>query len=90
MSDTIESRVARGAALLDERLPGWDGLIDLGRLSLSSPCNCILGQTWGESGFSGAPTAFELQADALDLSSDDEIDYGFNAGQDGYDGSFSQ
>ena len=46
--DTIEVRVARGAALLDEKLPGWADRIDLDRLDLGSPCRCILGQTWDE------------------------------------------
>jgi hypothetical protein len=41
---TITERVAAGAALLDERLPGWADKIDLTRLDLSSDCNCILGQ----------------------------------------------
>jgi hypothetical protein len=44
MSATIAERVAAGAALLDEKLPGWDKDIDLGFLDLASPCRCILGQ----------------------------------------------
>lgn len=44
MSDTIETRVARGVALLDEKLPGWVDRIDLEKLDLSSACDCILGQ----------------------------------------------
>lgn len=36
--------VERGAALLDERLPGWEDKIDLERLDLASTCNCVLGQ----------------------------------------------
>ncbi|HZE34072.1 MAG TPA: hypothetical protein VE198_21895 [Actinoallomurus sp.] len=47
-ADTIEARVARGAALLDEKLPGWDQRIDLGRLNLQSECNCILGQEFAD------------------------------------------
>ncbi len=43
---TIAERVARGAALLDEQLPGWADHIDLGELALESPCRCILGQLW--------------------------------------------
>ncbi|GAA4626729.1 hypothetical protein GCM10023196_036150 [Actinoallomurus vinaceus] len=43
---SIPERVAKGAALLDEKLPGWHDRIDLDQLRLSSPCNCILGQTW--------------------------------------------
>ncbi len=61
MTTTIAERVAAGVAWLDEHDPGWwrtdapedptrgrDAQpIDLGRLSLSSPCGCILGHRWG-------------------------------------------
>lgn len=43
-TDTIETRVARGAALMDAKRPGWDGRIDIKNLDLVSPCGCILGQ----------------------------------------------
>ena len=48
VTDTIETRVAQGVALLDEQLPGWVDRIDLDTLNLASPCRCILGQTWDE------------------------------------------
>ena len=77
--DTIEARVSRGAALLDEKLPGWVERIDLAKLDLASPCRCILGQTWD-----GIPdpesTPFAAHANELDLYDEDENDYGFNAG----------
>jgi len=38
--------VERGAALLDERLPGWEDRIDLDKLDLSSTCNCVVGQLY--------------------------------------------
>ena len=41
---TIAERVAKGAAFLDEREPGWDERIDLDRLDIDSNCRCILGQ----------------------------------------------
>jgi hypothetical protein len=41
---TIAERVARGAALLDEREPGWWQRIDLSKLDLASTCRCVLGQ----------------------------------------------
>lgn len=40
-------RVARGAALLDAKRPGWRDQINLKDLSLSSCTNCIIGQTFG-------------------------------------------
>lgn len=48
MTATIKTRVARGVALLDEKLPGWDQRIDLDALDIGNACNCILGQTWDE------------------------------------------
>jgi hypothetical protein len=41
---TIADRVAKGAAYLDEREPGWWKRIDLDKLDLRKPCRCILGQ----------------------------------------------
>jgi hypothetical protein len=41
------ARVARGAALLDEKRPGWERRIDLGTLTLHDPCGCIVGQLCG-------------------------------------------
>lgn len=37
-------RVAKGAATLDEILPGWERKIDLEHLYLESACDCVLGQ----------------------------------------------
>ncbi len=39
-----ERRVARGAAMLDDRWPGWRDLIDWDRLDVASVDDCILGQ----------------------------------------------
>ena len=47
MADTIAARVARGAALLDERIPGWDQRIDLDTLDIDSCQNCVLSQLFG-------------------------------------------
>jgi hypothetical protein len=41
---TIAERVTKGAALLDEREPGWWQRINLDTLDLWSPCKCVLGQ----------------------------------------------
>jgi hypothetical protein len=42
--DEARARVARGAAMLDERRPGWFHRIDPGVLDLQSGCACIIGQ----------------------------------------------
>jgi hypothetical protein len=39
--------VENGAALLDERLPGWANEIDAEELDLERSCNCVLGQLFG-------------------------------------------
>jgi hypothetical protein len=44
MSTTIAERVAKGAALLDEKIPGWADRIDLHRFYIGSTCDCVLGQ----------------------------------------------
>jgi hypothetical protein len=41
---TVAERVARGAALLDETVPGWDQRIDLDLLDVDCCERCILGQ----------------------------------------------
>jgi hypothetical protein len=41
---TIADRVEHGAALLDAKRPGWWQQIDLGRLNIESPCDCVIGQ----------------------------------------------
>lgn len=43
---TTEERVARGAALLDERVPGWRERLDVGALDVSSIRNCPVGQAF--------------------------------------------
>jgi hypothetical protein len=42
-------RVKRGAALLDERIPGWDQRIDLDTLRIADSGQCVLGQLYTES-----------------------------------------
>jgi hypothetical protein len=48
MTDTLAERVERGAALLDERRPGWWDEVDVGRLDIDHCQLCVLGQLWGE------------------------------------------
>lgn len=47
-ADAARSRAARGAALLDDRDPGWAGRIDTDGLALGDGAACVLGQLWGE------------------------------------------
>lgn len=41
---TVKERVARGAALLDRIVPGWEKRIDLEKLDLASCEFCVCGQ----------------------------------------------
>ncbi len=61
------ARVARGAALLDEMVPGWDQRIDLDYLQMEDGRECVLGQTFDSSLF-----ALEL------MGIDDPEAYGFD------------
>ena len=40
----VSRQVARGAALLDEKIPGWAARIDLARLQMASCHDCVIGQ----------------------------------------------
>jgi hypothetical protein len=78
--------VERGAALLDEKRPDWWRDIDLERLELRSPCNCVLGQI-GERVY-GAATSINLYMDGLDLlrlSPFQARDFGFDSDADPFD-----
>lgn len=46
--ETMEQRVNRGAALLDEKRPGWWKSVDLARLDLNHCERCVLGQLFGD------------------------------------------
>ena len=75
MTATIAERVAAGAALLDEREPGWWQRINLARLDLEAPCRCILGQLdddLGEGRWRDLLARFGVAAC-------DDAYYGFNA-----------
>lgn len=46
MTETAQVRVARGAAWLDKKYPGWHQGIDLSILDISSCHLCVLGQVY--------------------------------------------
>lgn len=82
-------RVALGAALLDEKRPGWRGRIDIAEMSIAEPCDCILGQTLFSdeertAAFGDDIDLFDEGLRRLGLSyrslDSDDAEYGFNAG----------
>jgi hypothetical protein len=76
--DTIAARVARGAALLDEKLPGWADRIDLDRLDLASPCRCVLGQLWLDKPLGDHEDPFDAAMGDLDLGFSEPSRFGFD------------
>lgn len=42
-----QKEVEAGLALLDAQAPGWEKLVDLERLDITSPVGCMLGQVYG-------------------------------------------
>ena len=75
--DAARARAAQGAALLDDRDPGWATRIDADALRLSDGSACVLGQLSGE-------YRRGLRARVLDLSSAPSrfvspVDLGFQA-----------
>lgn len=40
----MATRVRRGVALLDEKVPGWHNRIDVEKLEINDVCGCIIGQ----------------------------------------------
>jgi hypothetical protein len=85
---TIAERVARGAALLDEREPGWWERIDLGRLDLSSPCRCVLGQLNTDLDRPYFPKWTDI-LERFGVGLRDEFTHGFNVGGGGTDAQFA-
>lgn len=83
MSATIYAeRVARGAALLDEKVPGWDRRINLGSLDLGDGDCCIIGQLFPGDG--KYLSNYSAGIDALGLFSEEGPpwpvdDHGFDA-----------
>lgn len=91
--DTITTRVARGAALLDQKEPGWVDLIDLDGLDVGSECRCILGQTWrdrGDSwnGFDRHLTVLFGNYSDSDIKQARAVEHGFDAHEVGADVEF--
>jgi hypothetical protein len=71
----FETEVARGIALLDEKVPGWRELIDLDRLDMEmaerreNGCCCILAQLYG---------GYIAGLEAIGLDDEEDSPYGFD------------
>lgn len=79
---SIAENVASGMDLLDEEYPGWEELIDLDTLDLSSDCGCILGQLYDDKALQAEGATFspyEYALFALEIAEDEEVELGFFA-----------
>jgi len=72
---TVAERVARGAELLDEKEPGWPGMISLATLDMR--CNCVIHQVGNGSFVTVGGGSFLTAIAELGLSEDDAVDLGF-------------
>ncbi len=52
--------VARGVALLDEKVPGWREKINVETLDMGDYCICVLGQQFGDFGEGLSNLGFDL------------------------------
>ena len=81
LKDLYRPHVERGAALLDERRPRWWERIDIGRLDIRSPENCILGQVFEEEERAEGPrrgsTPYDYGCEVLNLKCMEAIEHGF-------------
>jgi hypothetical protein len=64
--DSVEARVARGAAVMDCFAPGWELVMDLGDLDMADCHVCILGQRFG---------SYTAGLDELELFRPDDFDF---------------
>jgi len=67
-----EEKAAKGAALLDERLPGWRSMVAPESLQLRWCSTCVLGQLFGD---------YKRGIDALGLSDREAREHGFYTGR---------
>ena len=87
----ITERVERGAALLDERRPGWWRDIDMDTLDIRSPCHCILGQMGSLLRDDGSLSRFGTGLDMVKLQVFQSADYGFDwSGAGGADATWDE
>jgi hypothetical protein len=75
--ELARQRVAKGVALLDEKVPGWRGKIDLTHLRMASRCFCVAAQATGVQFFHarmrlGLNLPAEIESGFVD---DDSVDY---------------
>jgi hypothetical protein len=76
---TAEQAAAKGAALLDEEVPGWADRIDVPTLDLGSCTLCVLGQLYPEHNTLPGPDGYFLGLHQLGLSVYAGREHGFTS-----------
>lgn len=76
VEDEARERVARGVALLDEKVPGWAARVDLDTLEMEDPIACVASQATGKS-YVGAMGVLGVDAVGTDYVGGSQ--YGFHA-----------
>ena len=80
MSGIFTERVAKGAALLDEKRPGWVDRIDLDTLDIDNCEDCVLGQAFEAEVHDDENCGYTDGLEALGIPSGrPEEDFGFDA-----------
>jgi hypothetical protein len=82
----IPERVSACIALLDQHaVPEWPWLIDLARLNLASPTDCIFGQLFSvQALLAKAPSGWTFGIRKFDLYFDDTVALGLNVDDGGW------
>lgn len=76
---TIAQRVAKGAALLDEKIPGWPRMVEVAILDIDDPCKCVLGQVRRAQIGDDYYSAYGAMVSALHLIEEEVYGFGFDA-----------
>ena len=76
-----KAQVAKGAKMLDEKVPGWADKINTKKLVMRNNTNCILGQLAQYVGY-GKNKAIEYGEDQLGLTEKKFASHGFEAAGD--------
>lgn len=86
----LRPNVAKGTALLDDKVPGWYAKIDVRRLQLDDNCRCIIGQLFPERrvgmNYEGIVHGFSRGAESLlgeRYAVEKQIEHGFELDRPG-------
>lgn len=85
LDEPVGTRVMRGLALLDEKVPGWRERVDPSRLDMTSDSECVLGQLFGTYPYGCQTLGIVTRVEATRYGFDATNHDGFNADDAGLD-----